>query len=51
MLRAIFEQSVFIYGCTLLFMYALLAYMSYRGIIRFRKKNSFTNYDYLLDSR
>jgi cellulose synthase/poly-beta-1,6-N-acetylglucosamine synthase-like glycosyltransferase len=50
MLRTFFEGGVFIYGITILFMYALLAYMSYRGIRKFRRKSSFTNYDQLLDS-
>ncbi|HWV68905.1 glycosyltransferase [Chitinophaga sp.] len=50
MLRTFFEGGVFIYGCVLLCMYAVLAYMSYRGIIRFRKKSSFTDYTHLLDS-
>ncbi|MBS0029167.1 glycosyltransferase family 2 protein [Chitinophaga sp. 22321] len=49
-LRKFFEGGVFIYGSTMLLMYAVLAYMSYRGIRKFRRKSSFTNYDQLLDS-
>ncbi|MFY0255041.1 glycosyltransferase [Chitinophaga sp. 30R24] len=50
MLSSFFQTGVFIYGCTMLFLYALLAYMSYRGIKRFRQESSFTSYNQLLDS-
>jgi cellulose synthase/poly-beta-1,6-N-acetylglucosamine synthase-like glycosyltransferase len=45
-----YEGFVFVYGCTMLFMYALLAMLSLRGIIRFQRKNSYVDYDKLLQS-
>lgn len=38
------------YGCTMLFMYALLAMLSLIGIIKYQRKNSYVDYDKLLQS-
>lgn len=48
--RNFYEGFVFIYGCTMLFMYALLAFLSLRGIIRFQRKNSYVDYTKMLQS-
>ncbi len=48
--RNFYEGFVFIYGCTMLFMYALLAILSLRGIIRFQRKNSYVDYNKMLQS-
>lgn len=48
--KNIYEGFVFVYGCTMLFMYALLAVLSLRGIIRFQRKNSYVDYTKLLQS-
>lgn len=48
--RNFYEGFVFIYGCTMLFMYALLAVLSLRGIIRFQRKNSYVDYNKMLQS-
>ncbi|SEV93066.1 Glycosyltransferase, catalytic subunit of cellulose synthase and poly-beta-1,6-N-acetylglucosamine synthase [Chitinophaga sp. YR573] len=45
-----YEGFVFVYGCTMLFMYALLAVLSLRGIIKFQRKNSYVDYNKLLQS-
>jgi cellulose synthase/poly-beta-1,6-N-acetylglucosamine synthase-like glycosyltransferase len=45
-----YEGFVFVYGCTMLFMYALLALLSLRGIIKFQRKNSYVDYTKLLQS-
>jgi cellulose synthase/poly-beta-1,6-N-acetylglucosamine synthase-like glycosyltransferase len=45
-----YEGFVFVYGCTMLFMYALLAMLSLRGIIKYQRKNSYVDYDKLLQS-
>lgn len=45
-----YEGFVFVYGCTMLFMYALLAVLSLHGIIRFQRKNSYVDYTKLLQS-
>lgn len=45
-----YEGFVFVYGCTMLFMYALLAVLSLRGIIKFQRKNSYVDYTKLLQS-
>ncbi|NLR58571.1 glycosyltransferase family 2 protein [Chitinophaga polysaccharea] len=50
MLKSFFEGGVFIYGSAMLVMYALLAYLSYRGIRLFQRKSSYTNYNQLLES-
>ena len=48
--RNFYEGFVFVYGCTMLFMYALLAILSLRGIIRFQRKNSYVDYTKMLQS-
>jgi cellulose synthase/poly-beta-1,6-N-acetylglucosamine synthase-like glycosyltransferase len=48
--RNFYEGFVFIYGCTMLFMYALLAFLSLRGIIRFQRKSSYVDYNKMLQS-
>lgn len=48
--RNFYESFIFIYGCTMLFMYALLAFLSLRGIIRFQRKNSYVDYTKMLQS-
>lgn len=48
--RNFYEGFVFVYGCTMLFMYALLAFLSLRGIIRFQRKNSYVDYNKMLQS-
>jgi cellulose synthase/poly-beta-1,6-N-acetylglucosamine synthase-like glycosyltransferase len=48
--RNFYEGFVFVYGCTMLFMYALLAILSLRGIIRFQRKNSYVDYNKMLQS-
>jgi len=48
--RNVFEGFVFVYGSTMLFMYALLAILSLRGIIRFQRKNSYVDYTKMLQS-
>lgn len=45
-----YEGFVFVYGCTMLFMYALLAMLSLHGIIRFQRKNSYVDYTKMLRS-
>ena len=45
-----YEGFVFVYGCTMLFMYALLALLSFRGIMRFQRKNSYVDYTKMLQS-
>jgi cellulose synthase/poly-beta-1,6-N-acetylglucosamine synthase-like glycosyltransferase len=45
-----YEGFVFVYGCTMLFMYALLAFLSLRGIIKFQRKNSYVDYNKMLQS-
>jgi len=45
-----YEGFVFIYGCTMLAMYALLAMLSLHGIIRFQRKNSYVDYTKMLQS-
>lgn len=48
--RNFFEGFVFIYGSAMLLMYALLALLSLRGIIRFQRKNSYVDYTKMLQS-
>lgn len=48
--RNFYEGFVFVYGCTMLFMYALLAILSLRGIIKFQRKNSYVDYTKMLQS-
>lgn len=48
--RNFFEGFVFTYGCTMLCIYALLAILSLWGIIKFRRKNSYTDYTQMLHS-
>lgn len=48
--KNIYEVFVFVYGCTMLFMYALLALLSRRGINKFQRKNSYVDYTKLLQS-
>ncbi|SDH28663.1 glycosyltransferase family 2 protein [Chitinophaga filiformis] len=48
--RNVFEGFVFVYGSTMLFMYALLAILSLRGIIKFQRKNSYVDYTKMLQS-
>ena len=45
-----YEGFVFVYGCTMLSMYALLAMLSFRGIVRFQRKNSYVDYTKMLQS-
>ncbi|SFD03462.1 Glycosyltransferase, catalytic subunit of cellulose synthase and poly-beta-1,6-N-acetylglucosamine synthase [Chitinophaga sp. CF118] len=45
-----YEGFVFVYGCTMLFMYALLALLSLRGIIKFQRKSSYVDYNQMLQS-
>jgi len=39
-----YEGTVFVYGFTMLLVYALLAILSYIGVTRFRKKEQYTDY-------
>ncbi|PSL31921.1 glycosyltransferase family 2 protein [Chitinophaga ginsengisoli] len=48
--RNVFESFVFVYGSAMLLMYALLAILSLRGIIRFQRKNSYVDYTKMLQS-
>jgi cellulose synthase/poly-beta-1,6-N-acetylglucosamine synthase-like glycosyltransferase len=48
--RNVFEGFVFIYGSIMLLMYALLAILSLRGILRFQRKNSYVDYTKMLQS-
>jgi len=50
LIRNFYEGFVFIYGCTMLFMYALLAMLSLRGIRKFQRKNSYVDYNKMLQS-
>jgi cellulose synthase/poly-beta-1,6-N-acetylglucosamine synthase-like glycosyltransferase len=45
-----YEGFVFVYGCTMLSMYALLALLSFRGIMKFQRKNSYVDYTKMLQS-
>lgn len=45
-----FESFILVYGSTMLLMYALLAILSLRGIIRFQRKNSYVDYTKMLES-
>jgi cellulose synthase/poly-beta-1,6-N-acetylglucosamine synthase-like glycosyltransferase len=45
-----FEGSVFIYGCSMLLLYAVLAILSFIGVNRFRKKEQYTDYRKLTSS-
>ncbi|TDW97551.1 glycosyltransferase family 2 protein [Dinghuibacter silviterrae] len=48
--RHIYESSVFVYGMTMLLMYALLAILSFISIQRFQKQNSYSDYKKILGS-
>lgn len=50
MFKDFYEGFVFIYGCTMLLLYAMLAILSFRGILRFQKKNSYVDYNNILQS-
>lgn len=45
-----YEGFIFVYGCTMLFMYAMLAMLSLRGIMRYQRKNSYVDYTKMLHS-
>lgn len=49
-LKVLFSTMVFIYGAFILLMYGVLAVLSYRSIQLFRKHNSFTDFNQLLES-
>lgn len=44
------EHIVFIYGCTLLCIYTLLAYMALQGVRKFKRRNDYVDYDKVLGS-
>ncbi|MFD2598981.1 glycosyltransferase [Sphingobacterium corticis] len=44
-IQNIFQWIIFAYGCTLLFIYALLAWLSLRGVRRFKAESEFVDYD------
>ena len=48
--RNFYETSIFFYGLAMLIMYALLALLSFRGVIRFKRKDRNTDYTCLLNS-
>lgn len=50
-LGALYENTVFVYGTTLLIVYLLLAILSYKSIRTFLKKETYTNYENLLTSK
>lgn len=45
-----FERAVFVYGISMLLFYALLAFLSFVGVNRFRKKEQYTDYRKLTSS-
>lgn len=45
-----YEGFVFVYGCTMLFFYALLAMLSLRGILQYQRKNRNVDYTKMLQS-
>ncbi|MGN7823704.1 glycosyltransferase family 2 protein [Chitinophaga sp. 22536] len=45
-----YEGFVFVFGCVMLLMYALLALLSLRGIRRFQRTTSYVDYTKMLDS-
>ncbi|HTJ11085.1 MAG TPA: glycosyltransferase family 2 protein, partial [Dinghuibacter sp.] len=49
-IRHAYEGSVFVYGITMLLMYALLAVLSFVAIRRFQKQNSYSDYKKILGS-
>lgn len=49
-IRHVYEGSVFVYGMVMLFMYALLAALSFIAIQRFQKRNSYSDYKKILGS-
>lgn len=44
------EHLVFIYGCCMLCIYAILAYLSFRNVRRFKKRSEYVDYTKLLSS-
>lgn len=49
-IRDFYEGFVFVYGCTMLAWYALLAILSFIGINRYHKKNRYVDYTKVLKS-
>ncbi|HEU4552507.1 MAG TPA: glycosyltransferase family 2 protein [Chitinophaga sp.] len=49
-IKNFYEGFVFVYGCTMLFWYALLALLSLRGIMRYQRKNSYVDFNIMVQS-
>ena len=49
-LQLIFEKTVFVYGVTLLIIYACLALFSFYSVRRFLRKESYTDYKVIVGS-
>ena len=49
-LKDFFEAFIFVFGCTMLLMYALLALLSLRGILHYNRSQSYVDYTQMLDS-
>ncbi|OJU73802.1 MAG: glycosyl transferase family 2 [Bacteroidetes bacterium 47-18] len=49
-LGTFFERAVFVYGISMLLLYAMLAILSFIGVNRFRKKEQYTDYRKLTSS-
>ena len=49
-IRSIYEGFIFIYGMSMLGMYALLALLSFIAIQRFQRRNSYSDYKKILNS-
>ncbi len=50
LIRNFYEGSIFIYGIAMLSMYAILAILSFRGVLRFKRKDRNTDYTCMLNS-
>ncbi len=49
-IKSVYESSIFIYGMTMLLMYALLAILSYIAIMQYKRKSVYTDYSQLTGS-
>ncbi|WP_341837229.1 glycosyltransferase [Chitinophaga pollutisoli] len=50
LIRNFYEGSIFFYGLAMLTMYAILAILSFRGVMRFKRKDRNTDYTCMLNS-
>lgn len=50
LIRNFYEGFVFTYGITMLLLYGLLAYISFRGIRKFQRRNRNVDYDQIIQS-